>query len=71
MQSKKKIIGNALFLAMVFALTVYGVFRGEDLEAMMEAIRSVDKWKLIPGVALVVLFIWGESIILWYMMGSF
>lgn len=71
MQSKKKIIGNALFLAMVFVLTVYGVFRGEDLEAMMEAIRSVDKWKLIPGVALVVIFIWGESIILWYMMGSF
>lgn len=71
MQSKKKIIGNALFLAVVFILTIYGVFRGKDLEAMMEAIRNVDKWKLIPGVVLVLFFIWGESIILWYMMRSF
>ena len=71
MQSKKKIIGNGLFLAAVFALTVYGVFHGEDLEAMMEAIRGVNKAKLIPGVGLVFFFIWGESVILWYMMRSF
>ncbi len=71
MQSKKKIIGNGLFLAAVFALTVYGVFHGEDLEAMMEAIRGVNKAKLIPGVGLVLFFIWGESVILWYMMRSF
>ena len=71
MQSKKKIIGNGLFLAAVFALTIYGVFHGEDLEAMMEAIRGVNKAKLIPGVGLVLFFIWGESVILWYMMRSF
>lgn len=71
MQSKKKVLGNAIFLAVVFVLTIYGVFRGKDLEAMMEAIRNVDKWKLIPGVVLVLFFIWGESIILWYMMRSF
>lgn len=71
MQSKKKVIGNGIFLAAVFALTVYGVFYGEDLGAMMEAIRDVEKWKLIPGVALVFFFIWGESVILWYMMRSF
>ena len=71
MQSKKNIIGNGLFLAAVFALTVYGVFHGEDLEAMMEAIRGVNKAKLIPGVGLVLFFIWGESVILWYMMRSF
>ena len=71
MQSKKNIIGNGLFLAAVFALTVYGVFHGEDLEAMMEAIRGVNKAKLIPGVGLVFFFIWGESVILWYMMRSF
>ena len=71
MQSKRKVIGNTVFLALVFGLTIYGVFRGEDLEAMMAAIRDVDKWKLIPGALLVLFFIWGESIILWYMMGSF
>lgn len=71
MQSKKKVIGNGIFLAAVFGLTIYGVFHGEDLEAMAEAIRDVEKWKLIPGVALVLFFIWGESVILWYMMRSF
>ena len=71
MQSKGKVIGNGIFLAVVFMLTIYGVFHGEDLGAMMEAIRDVEKWKLIPGAALVFFFIWGESIILWYMMRSF
>lgn len=71
MRSKKKIIGNAIFVAVVFALTIYGVFHGEDLGAMMDAIREADMRWLIPGIALVVFFIWGESIILWYMMTSY
>lgn len=71
MQTKKKALFNVSFLLVVFGLTVYGVFHGEDLGAMAEAIRSAQiKW-LIPGVCLVVFFIWGESIIIWYMMRSF
>ena len=71
MQSNKKLIGNILFFAAVFGLTLYGVFRGEDLNAMMEALTQADvKW-LIPGVILVLFFIWCESIILWYMMKSY
>ncbi len=71
MRSKKKIIGNGIFLILVFVLTIYGVFHGEDLEAMTEAIRKADKRMLVLGVALVLFFIWGESVILWYMMRSF
>ena len=71
MQTRKKALFNVSFLLVVFGLTVYGVFHGEDLGAMAEAIRSSQiKW-LIPGVCLVVFFIWGESIIIWYMMRSF
>jgi len=71
MHSKKKIIGNGIFLLSVFLLTLYGVFHGEDLEKMFAAIKGADvKW-LVPGVLFVVLFIWGESIIIWYMMRSF
>lgn len=71
MQTKKKALFNVSFLLVVFGLTVYGVFHGEDIGAMAEAIRgSQIKW-LIPGVCLVVFFIWGESIIIWYMMCSF
>ena len=71
MQTKKKVLYNAAFLLLVFFLTIYGVFHGKNLEEMMSAIRNADlKW-LIPGVFLVLFFIWGESIIIWYMMRSF
>ena len=64
MKSRKKIIFNGVFL------TIYGVFHGEDLSSMMDAIHRADKRWLIPGIALVAFFIWGESIIIWYMMRS-
>lgn len=70
MKSRKKIIFNGVFLAVVFALTIYDVFHGEDLSSMMDAIHRADKRWLIPGIALVAFFIWGESIIIWYMMRS-
>lgn len=59
MKSRKKIIFNGVFLAVVFALTIYGVFHGEDLSSMMDAIHRADKRWLLPGVALVAFFIWG------------
>lgn len=71
MQGKKKAIGNTVFLFVVFALTIYGVFHGEDMGAMMQAIRQADIRWLVPGVCLVLFFIWGESVIIWYMMRSF
>lgn len=71
MRSKKKIIGNAILLFTVFSLTMYGVFHGEDLGAMMDAIKRADGRWLIPGIFMVFCFIWGESVIIWYMMRSF
>jgi len=62
---------NTVFLVAIFALTIYGVFHGEDLGAMMEAMRRADVRWLLPGLLCVVFFIWGESIIIWYMMHSF
>lgn len=59
MKSRKKIIFNGVFLAVVFALTIYGVFHGEDLSSMMDAIHRADKWWLLPGIALVALFYLG------------
>ena len=38
----KKAIGNLLFLLVVFGLTVYGVFRGQDLGELLAVIRTVD-----------------------------
>ncbi len=68
----RKMIVNTVFLVVIFALTIYGVFfHGEDLGAMMEAMRRADVRWLLPGLFCVVFFIWGESIIIWYMMHSF
>lgn len=71
MQTKKKVVWNGIFLLVVFLLTIYGVFHGKNLEEMMEAIKNANVLWLIPGVFLVMFFIWGESIIIWYMMRSF
>lgn len=71
MKKNRRVIFNGAFLLIVFVLTIYGVFHGEDLGAMMDAIRSADKRWLVPGLALVAFFIWGESIIIWYMMRSY
>lgn len=71
MQNRKKALFNIFFLLLVFMLTIYGVFHGEDLHAMMRAIRGASIGWLLPGVGLVLFFIWGESIIIWYMMRSF
>ena len=60
MKSRKKIIFNGVFLAVVFALTIYGVFHGEDLSSMMDAIHRADKRWLIPGIALVAFFYLGR-----------
>ena len=65
MQVKKKVVYNSLFLLIVFLLTIYGVFHGQDLNQMFEAIKNVNMIWLLPGVFLVLFFIWGESIIIW------
>lgn len=68
--SKKKKIGNALFVAVVFLLTIYSVFHGEDLKSVIKAIVRVNPWYLLPAMAGVIFFIWGESIIIHYMLGT-
>jgi len=70
-KNKRKIILNAVLFFAIFALTVYGVFHGEDIDAMKEAIRRCSLAWLLPAIACVFFFIWGESIIIWYMMRTY
>ena len=53
-------IVNTVFLVVIFALTIYGVFHGEDLGAMMEAMRRADVRWLLPGLFCVVFFYLGR-----------
>lgn len=66
--TKKKMAGNLLFLVLVCGLTLYGVFGDEDLQSLWESIRQANLWWLLPAVLCVVIFIWGESVIIHYLL---
>ena len=69
MKNKKTIL-NLLFLVLVFALTLYYVFHGEDMEALAAYLKQSDVRYWIAGTVLVVFFILSESVIIYYMMRS-
>lgn len=66
--NKKSMIRNMIFLIVVFGLTIWGVFHGENLGQILFFLGQMNKWYLIPSVLCVVIFIFGESIIIWYML---
>lgn len=68
MENKKKFIFNIVFLILVFGGTLYGVFHGEDLGEIADILKTVNPLWIIAAVVCVVIFIWGESIIIYYMM---
>ena len=66
--SKKKTVFNLLFLVIVFGLTMYLVFRGKDIGDIISTAREADGKYLLLSIVCVVLFILGESVIIFYMM---
>lgn len=68
--NKKKSIFNVAFLILVFLLTIYYIFKGQDLEEVVSYIRNSNPVFWGTGVILVVLFILSESVIIFYMMRS-
>lgn len=70
MADKKKAILNTIFLITVFSLTVYMVFNGKDIHAIIRTVGQADPTYLLVGIVCVVLFILGESVIIYYMMRS-
>ncbi len=66
----KKTWFNILFLLLVFGLTIYYVFHGEDLQAIGSYLETADVSYWMAGVVLVVFFILGESVVIYYMLKS-
>ena len=66
---RKKII-NALFLLIVFGLTLYTVFRGENLTAVVKTIMGINHLYLIPATVCVVFFVFLESTVIHYMLST-
>lgn len=67
MQSRKSKLFNFLFLLLVFALTIYYVFNGEDVGLILDTMSSAEPFWLMCGIGCVLLFIYGESAILHYL----
>ena len=59
---------SALFVVVVFMLTLWSVFYGEDLGQMVEYLRDANDWYIGAGVVCVVAFILGESLVIHYLM---
>lgn len=64
----KKGLLNALFLTSIFALTIWAVFKGQDIGQVADCLAIADIRDVIPAIACVVLFIIGESVIILYLL---
>lgn len=67
-KTERKIIINILFLAVVFFLTLWSVFHGEDLRNMLFFLSTADFRFVTPSIVCVILFIIGESVVIFYLM---
>lgn len=70
MSKRKKQILNGVFLLIVFLLTIYSVFKGKDLGDIADTITEASPFYLLLGVGCVVFFIWAESAVLHYLLGT-
>lgn len=68
-KSKKSII-NLIFLVAVFSFTVYSIFHGQDLSEILQKVLHTSPAYLLIGVVCVVIFIYGESYIIHYLLAS-
>lgn len=71
MKKYKKILIDAILFFVIIGLTLYGVFHGEDLSGLKDAIKESNILWLIPAVPLVLFFIAGESIVIWNMLDCY
>lgn len=69
--NKKKVFLNTFIFLLLFGLTIYAVFNGQDLSYIISHIKDCDPRWLLLAVFCVLLFIWGESIIIWYLISSY
>lgn len=67
---KRKRFYNALFLVVIFFLTIWSVFHGEDLRELKYYLIIADNGYIAAGIVCVLLFILGESLVICYLLHS-
>ena len=66
--NRKKLYLNLLFVAVIFFLTLWLVFRGEDPGDVAEYLSEADPRFVLLSILCVIFFILGESVIINYLM---
>ena len=61
---------NAIFLLLIFGLTLWSVFGGENLSQLLSCLQTADPAYIIPGIICVLLFVMGESTVIYYLMNT-
>lgn len=64
---RKKLL-NSLLLAAIFAVTVWSVFRGENINEVIDFLVTADLKYIIPSILCVFLFIGGEAVSMYYLL---
>lgn len=68
MKSLSKKIANAVFLAVVFGLTLWSVFRGENLTQVLFHLKSVNILYILPAVGCVLLYILADAVSIFFLL---
>ncbi|MBQ8305186.1 MAG: flippase-like domain-containing protein [Blautia sp.] len=68
MASKKKMLWNIIFMAVIFGITVYLVFRGKDVGEIIAVASHAKPGYLLIALVCLITFIIGESTVIYYMM---
>lgn len=66
-KKKTKTILNIAFLVIVFGLTIWSVFRGQDLTQVLRYLGTADQFYVVVSVISVIAFVLGESVIIFYL----
>ena len=64
----QKTFWNALFLVVVFGLTIWSVFSGVDLKQLAAYLAQTEFIYILPSIFCVIAFILGESVIIHYLL---
>ena len=64
----KKRIGGAVFFFAILGLTLWYVFRDQNLNKIGDCLSDADIRYVVLAVAAVVAFILGESVVIWYLL---
>lgn len=68
MNKLKKNVLNIAFLLLLLALTMWLIFRDQDLGPIIETLQGVPAGYIMTGLVLVVLYVCGESVIIKYLL---